>query len=117
MKIYGIKNCDSVKKARRLLEQAEIDYQFHDYRQDGLSLALLKEFVVQLGWQALVNTRGTTWRALSPEQKAIDNENQAMALMLEHPAIIKRPLLVSGSTYLLGFNEQEYLQLIQSSKV
>ncbi|MDX7988088.1 ArsC family reductase [Xenorhabdus sp. 12] len=119
--LYGIKNCDTIKKARRWLEDQEIPYQFHDYRVDGLSSELLQSFVEQIGWEPLLNTRGTTWRKLSDEQKAaIDNAEAAKALMLEQPAIIKRPLLISHSEktktalsadkYLLGFKAEQYQQ-------
>ncbi|WP_340620371.1 ArsC family reductase [Xenorhabdus siamensis] len=131
--LYGIKNCDTVKKARRWLEDQEIPYQFHDYRVDGLSPELLQIFIEQVGWEALLNTRGTTWRKLTNEQKStINNAETAKALMLEQPAIIKRPLLVSKpvivskpvtskpsaseaiasatESYLLGFKAEQYQQ-------
>ncbi|WP_099118785.1 ArsC family reductase [Xenorhabdus ishibashii] len=120
--LYGIKNCDTIKKARRWLEDQEIPYQFHDYRVDGLSPELLQSFIELAGWGSLLNTRGTTWRKLPDEQKAaINNAEEAKALMLEHPSIIKRPLLVSRSEgskkkgtetekYLLGFNVEQYQQ-------
>ncbi|PHM50094.1 ArsC family reductase [Xenorhabdus miraniensis] len=115
--LYGIKNCDTIKKARRWLEDQEIPYQFHDYRVDGLSPELLQAFIEQVGWEPLLNTRGTTWRKLSDEQKAaINNTEAAQALMLEQPAIIKRPLLISktaASTIekcLIGFKAEQYQQ-------
>lgn len=108
MTLYGIKNCDTVKKARRFLEQRSQPYQFHDYRQDGLSAELLEQFAAQLGWQSLLNTRGTTWRALNDADKAELDEQKALRLMLAQPALIKRPLLVAGERYLLGFSEQSY---------
>ncbi|QTL41363.1 ArsC family reductase [Xenorhabdus budapestensis] len=125
--LYGIKNCDTVKKARRWLEDQEIPYQFHDYRVDGLSPELLQIFIEQVGWETLLNTRGTTWRKLPDEQRAtINNAEAAKALMLEQPAIIKRPLLVSkpviskpstsetiasaAESYLLGFKAEQYQQ-------
>lgn len=114
--LYGIKNCDTIKKARRFLEQQQIAYQFHDYRTDGLSMALLENFATQLGWQQLLNTRGTTWRQLSEEQKANIDQQQALSLMLSQPALIKRPVLVKGSTYLLGFSEKTYQELITASQ-
>ncbi|PLO79229.1 ArsC family reductase, partial [Klebsiella quasipneumoniae] len=92
--MYGIKNCDTIKKARRWLEAHQIDYRFHDYRADGLDRAQLDTFIAELGWQALLNTRGTTWRKLDESlRNSIDNADAAAALMLEMPAIIKRPLL------------------------
>ncbi|URQ59903.1 ArsC family reductase [Pantoea alhagi] len=114
-KIYGIKNCDTIKKARRFLDSQPVDYHYHDYRVDGLNSDLLQGFIDTLGWQALLNTRGTTWRKLSAEEKAaIDNAEAAKALMLEQPALIKRPLLTAADgSMLLGFNENHYQQFIQ----
>lgn len=108
--MYGIKNCDTIKKARRWLESNHIDYQFHDYRADGLTDELLRSFINELGWEALLNTRGTTWRKLDEAQRAsIDNADAAAALMREMPAMIKRPLLCApGKPMLLGFNESSY---------
>lgn len=110
--MYGIKNCDTIKKARRWLEAHQIDYRFHDYRTDGLDRAQLDTFIAELGWQALLNTRGTTWRKLDESlRKSIDNADAAAALMLEMPAIIKRPLLCApGGPMLLGFSEASYQQ-------
>ncbi|HIB5490146.1 TPA: ArsC family reductase, partial [Klebsiella pneumoniae] len=105
--MYGIKNCDTIKKARRWLEAHQIEYRFHDYRADGLERAQLDTFIAELGWQALLNTRGTTWRKLDESlRNSIDNADAAAALMLEMPAIIKRPLLCApGRPMLLGFSE------------
>ncbi|ENY3719461.1 ArsC family reductase [Klebsiella pneumoniae] len=110
--MYGIKNCDTIKKARRWLEAHQIEYRFHDYRADGLERAQLDTFIAELGWQALLNTRGTTWRKLDESlRNSIDNADAAAALMLEMPAIIKRPLLcASGRPMLLGFSEASYQQ-------
>lgn len=108
--MYGIKNCDTIKKARRWLEAHQIEYRFHDYRADGLERAQLDTFIAELGWQALLNTRGTTWRKLDESlRNSIDNADAAAALMLEMPAIIKRPLLCApGQPMLLGFSETLY---------
>lgn len=108
--MYGIKNCDTIKKARRWLETHQIDYRFHDYRVDGLDDALLRSFIAELGWEALLNTRGTTWRKLDESVRArIDNADAAATLMLEMPAIIKRPLLCApGQPMLLGFSDSSY---------
>lgn len=110
--MYGIKNCDTIKKARRWLEAHQIAYQFHDYRADGLDRELLNTFIAELGWEALLNTRGTTWRKLDETVRAgINNADAAAALMLEMPAIIKRPLLCApGRPMLLGFSEASYQQ-------
>lgn len=108
--LFGIKNCDTIKKARRWLEAHQIDYRFHDYRVDGLDADLLQQFIAELGWEALLNTRGTTWRKLDESLRAtITNADSAAALMLEMPAIIKRPLLCApGQPMLLGFSETLY---------
>ncbi|CDG21128.1 Protein yffB [Xenorhabdus poinarii G6] len=118
--LYGIKNCDTLKKARRWLDDQAIPYQFHDYRVDGLSPELLQSFIEHVGWESLLNTRGTTWRKLSDEQKAaVNNAETAKTLMLAQPTIIKRPLLVwrtegensqGTETYLLGFKAEQYEQ-------
>ena len=108
--MYGIKNCDTIKKARRWLEAHQIAYQFHDYRADGLDRAQLDTFIAELGWQALLNTRGTTWRKLDESVRAsIVDADSAAKLMLDMPAIIKRPLLCKpGQPMLLGFSETLY---------
>ena len=115
LKLYGIKNCDTIKKARKYLESQGVDYQFHDYRADGLDAALLQRFIDALGWQALLNTRGTTWRKLEEsERNAVDNPATALKLMLAQPAIIKRPLLCApDGSMLLGFSETTYTPFIQ----
>ncbi|MDX5627920.1 MULTISPECIES: ArsC family reductase [unclassified Brenneria] len=121
--MYGIKNCDTIKKARRWLEEQQVDYHFHDYRADGLDEARLRQFVALLGWQPLINTRGTTWRKLSEEQRSMisantaDSESAAIALMLEQPAVIKRPLLVTNDgKALLGFSADSYQEFIAENK-
>lgn len=110
--LYGIKNCDTVKKARRYLEQAGITIRFHDYRQDGLDEALLTQLTTALSWQQLLNTRGTTWRALSDEAKVDMTEQKAFNLMLAQPTLIKRPILVKEPHFLLGFSEASYQQFL-----
>lgn len=115
--LYGIKNCDTIKKARAWLTEHHIDYRFHDYRSDGLDNTLLDCFISQLGWQALLNTRGTTWRRLDESvRNNIDTPQAATALMLQHPAIIKRPLLAVGKEMFLGFKPEQYTQIFPRSK-
>ncbi|WP_434356416.1 ArsC family reductase [Parasalinivibrio latis] len=109
--VYGIKNCDTIKKARKWLEDNGVTYTFHDYRADGLSAELINTFVAELGWEALVNKRGTTYRQLSEEQKNTLNEESAKALLLEFPAMIKRPILVTANQYHLGFKPAQYADI------
>lgn len=109
--MYGIKNCDTIKKARAWLQAAGIEYAFHDYKKDGLSAELLDSLLAELGWEALLNKRGTTWRALPEDVKAGIDAASAKALMLENPSIIKRPLLDTGSRKVLGFSAADYAAL------
>lgn len=109
--IYGIKNCDTIKKARRWLEENAIDFRFHDYRKDGLDEALLEKLEAQAGWEKLLNKRGTTWRKLDESARDSINRESALALMLEQPALIKRPVLVKGDTCLVGFDPASYEKL------
>lgn len=113
--MYGIKNCDTVKKARNALTASGIDYRFHDYRADGLDAALLQHFIDRLGYEALLNTRGTTWRRLpEAERAAIKDAASASAVMLAQPAIIKRPLLAAPDGSLLpGYSAALYHAFIQ----
>ena len=109
--LYGISNCDTIKKAKRWLDDADIEYRFHDYRKDGLEKQILQQWVSELGWEQVLNRRGTTWRKLPEETKASVDQGQAIDLMLEQPAMIKRPLLINGDQKLLGFSPQQYSEL------
>lgn len=106
--IYGIKNCDTIKKARKYLEQQHLPHQYIDYRQDGINAELLNEFMQQLSWQQLLNTKGTTYRALPDADKENMTAEKALQLMLAQPAMIKRPVLKHNGQYHLGFSEQQY---------
>lgn len=110
-KLYGIKNCDTIKKARNWLEINDISYQFIDYRSDGLTEQQLLEFVSECGWQELINTRGTTFRQLPDSDKSTLSETKAIRLMLAQPAMIKRPLLMHDGKYYLGFKAEQYQRI------
>lgn len=109
--LYGIKNCDTIKKARQWLSEKQIPYQFYDYRSDGLSAEQLADFAKACDWKNLLNTRGTTYRQLPDSAKADLNEAKALALMLEQPAMIKRPLLQYQGNYILGFSAKQYADI------
>ena len=109
--LYGIKNCDTIKKARKWLESNQIDYQFHDYRADGLELSWLQATEKQLGWEQLLNKRGTTFRQLPDDQKNNIDQQSAIALMMEFPAMIKRPVLIHNDNYYLGFKDKHYEEI------
>lgn len=106
--MYGIPNCDTIKKAKKWLEAEGVEYHFHDYRKQGIDKAMVETFCQQLGWENVVNKRGTTFRQLSQEQKDNLDQNSAIELLVEQPAMIKRPILVANGTYHLGFKADQY---------
>jgi len=112
--VYGIKNCDTVKKARRWLDERGLAYGFHDVRMDGLDEAILRAWCDAVGWESLLNRRGTTWRKLPDTVRQISGQTDAVTLMLAHPTLIKRPVLVSGNAILVGFDEALYEQRVES---
>ena len=109
--LYGIKTCDTVRKARRWLSDHRVEYRFHDLRNDGLDAALLDAWIGDLGWENLVNRRGTTWRQLPAQAREPLDAARARKLMLEHPALIKRPLLEIADARHLGFSDAHYAKL------
>ena len=110
--LYGIKNCDSVKKARLWLDNHEVAYQFHDFRADGLSAQQLASFIEKSGWESLLNRRSTSWRQLTDQQKTDLNAVKAADLMLDNLTLIKRPVLDTGEQLLIGFNSENYQTLL-----
>jgi len=115
MIVYGIKNCNTVKSALEWLNKNKIEFEFHDYKKSGITEAKLKEWCSQVGWESLVNKRGTTWRQLEEAvQKKVTNEKSAIALMIEKTSVIKRPLIEeNGKIVLLGFDESEYKKTLK----
>lgn len=109
--LYGIKNCDTVKKARRWLEDQDIAYEFFDVRADGLSEEHLQRWNAQCGWETLLNKRSTTWKNLDAADKDGIDENSALALMLANPTLIKRPVLEHKATTQVGFKTDTYASL------
>jgi Spx/MgsR family transcriptional regulator len=106
--IFGIKNCDTMKKARAWLDGHGVEYAFHDYKAQGIDAAHLKRWTAQAGWETVLNRAGTTFRKLTDAQKAGLDERKAIALMLEQPSMIKRPVLEVGGRLLVGFKPEEY---------
>ncbi|MBS7698659.1 MULTISPECIES: ArsC family reductase [unclassified Chelatococcus] len=106
--IYGIKNCDTMKKARSWLEGHGIAYTFHDYKAEGIDAGHLKAWVKAVGWEKLLNRAGTTFRKLPDGDRADLTEEKAIALMLAQPSMIKRPVLLVGGSPLVGFKPEEY---------
>jgi len=106
--LYGIKNCDTVKKAKKWLESHSIEYRFHDFRVDGLSEAQINAWIQELGLDTLINKRSTTWKALNDKTKEGLDEHSALAIILENPTLIKRPLLDTGQQRFVGFKDDIY---------
>ena len=108
--IFGIKNCDTMRKAFAWLDGHGVQYEFHDYKDSGIDLARLKSWSQQVGWETLLNTRGTTWRKLSPAQQAHLDEAKALRLMSQNPSLIKRPVIEHGDALMVGFIPERYYE-------
>ncbi len=106
--IYGIKNCDTMKKARTWLDDLGVQYEFHDYKTSGIEAAKLTRWAGEVGWEMLLNRSGTTFRKLPEAQQSDLNPRKAIALMVEQPSMIKRPVLETGSRILVGFKPEIY---------
>ena len=94
--MYGIPNCDTIKKARNWLTDNNVDYAFHNYKKDGVPEKKIKQWIKDVGWEILLNKRGTTWRKLDDMTKSTVNEKSALNIMLDNPSIIKRPVVDNG---------------------
>ncbi|MBS0527839.1 MAG: ArsC family reductase [Proteobacteria bacterium] len=114
--IYGIKNCDTMKKARTWLDGHGVAYDFHDYKTEGIDRARLKAWAGTVGWEILLNRAGTTFRKLPDADKAGLTESKALALMLAQPSMIKRPVLEGGGKLLVGFKPEMYEKELRGSK-
>jgi len=106
--LYGIKYCDTVKKARKWLEARGVDYQFHDFREDGLEEDQVRNWLHELGWEKLVNKRSTSWKALDRKLRDTMDEASALRAIMEQPTLIKRPLLDTGHERHCGFSATRY---------
>jgi Spx/MgsR family transcriptional regulator len=111
--IYGIKNCDTMKKARAWLEGHGVAYAFHDYKADGIAGDLLKGWARVVGWETLLNRAGTTFRKLPEADKANLTEKRAIALMLDQPSMIKRPVLDAAGELIVGFKPETYAKALR----
>jgi arsenate reductase len=106
--LYGIKNCDSIKKARQWLQQHDIDYHFHDFREQGIEQLIISQWIVQLGWKKVVNKRSTTWKLLDSQQRDNMTSQTAIDVIASNPTLVKRPLLDVQGQYYVGFKPAEY---------
>jgi arsenate reductase len=106
--MYGIKNCDTIKKARAWLDGHRVPYDFHDYKTAGIDRARLEHWCREIGWEALLNRAGTTFRKLPDADRAVSDARKAVTLMLAQPSMIKRPVLDVGGRLLVGFKPEQY---------
>ncbi len=115
--IYGIPNCDTLKKARKWLDGQGLAYRFHNYRKEGLDRDWLKARIDEFGWENVVNRKGTTWRKLPEQQRHAMNAERALDALLEQPGMIKRPLLgsLAEGGYLLGFATEQWQQALDNN--
>lgn len=111
-KVYGIKNCDTMKKAMTWLTDNNIPFEFHDYKKSGISAERIQEWLTQKPWDVLINKAGTTWKQLSDEEKVTD-EIGALKLMMEKPSMIKRPIIENDKIVVMGFNSDNYEQIFK----
>jgi len=106
--LYGIRNCDTMKKARDWLDRNQVSYVFHDYKVSGIDSGTIESWSKRVGWETLLNRAGTTFRKLSEAERQGIGEKKAIALMREQPSMIKRPVLDSGTTLVVGFKPELY---------
>ncbi|MCP4466631.1 MAG: ArsC family reductase [Halieaceae bacterium] len=111
--LYGIKNCDTVKKARKWLDAHGIAYRYHDFRDDGLEKSALQAWIKELGWETVINRRSTSWRALDATVRDTMNDQSAAATALSQPTLVKRPLLDTGKQYHTGFSPAGYEKIFE----
>jgi arsenate reductase len=114
--LYGIPNCDTVRKARAWLDDKGVDYAFHDFKKAGVSRAMLEGWTSVVSWDTLVNRRGTTWRDLPEARRdAVVDADSAMVLMMESPSVIKRPVLAAFGGVHVGFSAEQYSDIFSSN--
>jgi Spx/MgsR family transcriptional regulator len=115
--LYGIPNCDTVKRARRWLDDHGVAHAFHDYRKQGVDAAQLRGWIDRLGWEALLNRSGTTFRKLPDTRKQDLDADKAAAIMLENPSAIRRPVVTQGDRLVVGFDEGRFGPLARTTAI
>ena len=106
--LYGIKNCDNVKKSRKWLDKNSVEYIYHDFRLDGIEKSLIEEFLKNIEVGLLINKRSTSWKKLSDKEKKIGPKLELIKLILKNPTIIKRPIIKSKNNYFIGYDEEKF---------
>jgi len=116
--VYGIPNCDTVKKAIDFLNRNKIDFELHNYKKEGITAVKLKEWCKQKGWEMLFNKRSSTWKKIMiAHDGTVANQAAAIQMMIAHTSIIKRPVIEFNKEIIVGFNEKEYLETILKDKI
>ncbi len=110
--MYGITNCDTIKKARAWLSEHNVNYRFHDYKTDGIQAEQLRQWSAQVGWELLLNRAGTTFRKLPEATQRVADESQAISLMVAQPSMIKRPVLEVDGKIVVGFRAERYAEVL-----
>lgn len=114
MTVYGIPNCDTIKKTQDWLKKHKLSFDFHNYKTEGITKEKLAEWSSKVGWETILNKKSSTWRGLSAEEQAkVKNQSSAIKIMLENNSIIKRPVIEAGANVLVGFNEEEFIQQLK----
>ncbi len=111
--LFGIKNCDTMKKAFNWLSENGVDYEFTDYKKAGVAAAHLADWSQRAGWETLLNKRGLTWKKLTDAERTDVNETKAIELMTQHPSLIKRPVLDTGRQLIIGFTPENYAEQLK----
>ncbi|UIR57201.1 ArsC family reductase [Sphingobacterium sp. SRCM116780] len=114
LQVYGIKNCNTVKKALNWLEENQIAYIFHDFKKEGISEKQLQDWEKQISWEKLLNKKGTTWKKLDAEEQAtVMDATSANQVLIQHTSMIKRPVIEGGKQIIVGFDENEYASFLK----
>ncbi len=114
--IYGIKNCDTVRKAIKWLKDHDIEHRYHDFRKDGLDETIVQKWVTTAGWENIINKRGLSWRRLSDADKKDIDTDKAIKLILENPTLIKRPVLIYRNEMNIGFDAENYSRIFDTKQ-
>ena len=109
--VYGIRSCDTMRRARRWLDERDVEHAFHDYKTQGLDAARLERWAARVGWDQLLNRRGTTWRRLDPAERDGIDAAKAIGLMAAHPSLVRRPVVERGDEVIVGFDDTLWTKL------
>ena len=115
LNVYGIKSCDTCRRAKKFLEDRNIEFRFHDLREDGLDIQMLERWSARIEWQRLLNRKSLTWRKIPEADRENMTRDRAFATMLEQPTLVKRPVLEDPSFFAVGFSEQRFAEYLQRS--